>query len=702
MAIADETESTPSRVHSLLFPIARQFWPELNEMTGQRQLVAIGDVITFLTGLPLALIGLAWLAAVTDLGILRNEWMRFLLFGALIAVFSQVAFFLIIEIRADRYGSADGSLVTMLQWAAVLLFGPTALWLLVIWSLANFAWNFPRHATLGARWGRLRGLVLEQAGYTLTYLPALAVYRSLGGTYPIAGLHPRAVLLALIAILVQGALLFVVWSGYVGYAVWTQRMVTRSLNITPILRFILLALGLPLLSHPFAVLAAGLYVENGVLIFLFFISGLLLVAYLTRWLSQAAESSRQQSRQLEKLEQLSRAILDAPLDASALAPILKEHVPAMFPSARVAIWLEAGQVLFQNPPDWKAPLDQIEAWLLNQKEARAFLADADLPWEKSLASNAYHDAVVVAPILEVESGQGIGGVYLELRALAQPWDLRSLASLFPAVHSLAAEVASALHQALVYAESLDLQRAAQELMLAGRIQASFLPIEMPNLDGWELAVTLLPARETSGDYFDFIPLSDGRIGILMADVADKGVGAALYMALSRTLIRTYALEFDAQPDVVFFAANERVLEDAHANLFVTAFYGILDPLTGELVYANAGHNPPYLFSPRNGNSVKGLSPTGMPIGVQEEAVWTRASLRIEPGDVLVIYTDGIPDALNNAGQFFKEKQLVEVARLHLGKPAQDMQTAIVGAVQEFVGSAQQFDDITLLVLKREG
>ena len=189
----------------------------------------------------------------------------------------------------------------------------------------------------------------------------------------------------------------------------------------------------------------------------------------------------------------------------------------------------------------------------------------------------------------------IGFMYLELRSLAQPWDREALSSLFPAIHSLAAQVASTLYQAQVYSETLDYQAAMQELEFASRIQASFLPNEVPILPGWELAVTLLPARNMSGDYFDFIPLGEDKIGILIADVVDKGLGAALYMALSRTLIRTYALEFELQPDLVFFSTNERILQDARANLFVTAFYGILDVKTGRLAYCNAGHNPPFLM-----------------------------------------------------------------------------------------------------------
>jgi serine phosphatase RsbU (regulator of sigma subunit) len=306
----------------------------------------------------------------------------------------------------------------------------------------------------------------------------------------------------------------------------------------------------------------------------------------------------------------------------------------------------------------------------------------------------------------VESGRTIGGIYLELHNLVQPWDTRSLASLFPAVLSLAAQVGSALHQASMYAQALAYQKVSQELSLAGKIQASFLPDELPRLNGWQLAVTLLPARETSGDFFDLIPLSESKLGLLIADVTDKGVGAALYMALSRTLIRTYAVEFDEdpQPDVVLFAANGRLLKDARADLFVTAFYGVLDLETGEMIYTNAGHNPPYLVRARDENgasAVEALLPTGMPLGIEEDSVWAQETIRFGPGDVLVMYTDGIPDSQNSQGEFFRDDLLMEAVLDSQGSQANEIQDVILERVQKFVGEAPQFDDITLMILARE-
>jgi len=685
-------------VLNFLYPLAKKLWPDLEHMSEQRRLMGVGDVLSFFSAAPLAIVGLIWLGAVTEVNLLLHQMGWLALFLGLIVLFNWMSYFFIIEIRNDRYGSADGSLASMIQWSAVFIFGPSALWLSVLVSFASFIRNWRKAASTAARWSQLRTLAMEQAGNTVAFLGALSVYRRLGGIIPVPGLSLSTILIAMAALLAHFALVVVIWLDYIVYAIWAQRLLTRSNNIAPLLKFFILALGLPNLAHPFAILVAGLYVQGGFGVFLFLIVGLILVAYLSRQLSWAAESSRQRSRQLEKLEHLGRDIINAPPDGSALGDLLKEHVPMMFPSGRIAIWLLSGEYLLKHPQEWQPEIEAIWRWMSTQAQAHAFLAKEVLPWQ---SESRYHDPVVVLPILDTEKGLPIGCVYLELRSLAQPWDRKALISLFPAAHTLAAQVASALHQAETYQDTLEYQAMLQELEFAGRIQASLLPGEMPRLDGWELAVTLLPARETSGDYFDIIPLTDGRVGILIADVADKGLGAALYMALSRTLIRTYALEYEASPDIVFFSTNERILQDARASLFVTAFYGVLQPDSGTLVYANAGHHAPLLLSPRNGGTIQALTPTGMPIGVDEDATWMQMSVQIEPGEMLVLYTDGIPDAQNGDGMVFKERGLIEVVQANMGASAQEMQRAILEAVQNFVGDAPQFDDITLLIVRRD-
>jgi serine phosphatase RsbU (regulator of sigma subunit) len=205
----------------------------------------------------------------------------------------------------------------------------------------------------------------------------------------------------------------------------------------------------------------------------------------------------------------------------------------------------------------------------------------------------------------------------------------------------------------------------------------------------------------AGDFFDFIPLDENNLGILIADVTDKGVGPALYMALSRTLIRTYASEYQFEPDTVFFAANRRILQDARARLYVTAFFGVLNTETGKFTYSNAGHNPPYLLR-ADGITVEPLGVTGMPIGIEDEAIWEQREVQLNPGDVLLLYTDGIPDAVNEEGEFFEVETFIDVAQLHATAPAHEIQAAVIEQLQQFVGDAPQVDDITLMILRREG
>ncbi len=239
------------------------------------------------------------------------------------------------------------------------------------------------------------------------------------------------------------------------------------------------------------------------------------------------------------------------------------------------------------------------------------------------------------------------------------------------------------------------------MKLAGHIQNSLLPSVFPDMSGWQFAVTIYPAGETSGDFFDIIPMVDGRIGLVLADVLDKGIGPALFMTLSRTLLRTYALDFEFQPDIVLFATNERILKDSSANLFVTVFYGVLDPETGTLTYANAGHNPPILLRCGDDASIDLLEKTGLPIGIEEETAWERQNIQINPGDVLVLYTDGIPEAQNSAGEFFKRQTLEKVINDNIGRSAEGLQQAILDALYEFLGDVSPQDDITLMVIKRD-
>jgi len=246
------------------------------------------------------------------------------------------------------------------------------------------------------------------------------------------------------------------------------------------------------------------------------------------------------------------------------------------------------------------------------------------------------------------------------------------------------------------------EKMERELALAGEVQASFLPRELPDMPGWQLSITLEPARDTSGDFYDANLLPDGRLGILVADVVEKGVGAALFMALSWILIRTYAAEYPAQPELVLSAVNRRILEDTNANQFVTVFYGILDPTTGTLVYCNAGHCPPYLVSTQHGENMQKLIRTGLPLGIFADKTWEQRSVHLSRGDVLVLYTDGITEASSEQGTFYGEDRLLESVRANLGRPARDIQDAIMADLRRFVGDAPnvQRDDIALAVVVR--
>jgi len=398
------------------------------------------------------------------------------------------------------------------------------------------------------------------------------------------------------------------------------------------------------------------------------------------------------TRELWVLEELGRAIVNEPSDASTLPDMLADYIPAMFPEGTVEVRLFPDRTLYRSRDMAPQSAPAIWEWLAAEPEALHLAPGQVPPWDTRETAMAE----VVAPILDVETKHPIGGIHLLI-----PRDPEMAESVLPATQSLAAQIASALHGTKVHAQDLAPESVNREMMLAGAIQANFLPDTLPDVPGWQLAAMLEPARTTSGDFYDVFRLPDDRLGILIADVVGKGMGAALFMALSRTLIRTFAVEPGAQPAAVLTAANHRILADTHAGMFVTVFYGVLDPSSGELAYANAGHNPAFLVDARDGATIDELERTGVPLGILDGATWQHQQAHLAPGSVLMLYTDGITEAQDAQGAFFDEDRLREVARASLGRSATEVQEAVIARVGAFVGAAPQSDDMALVVAVRE-
>ncbi len=682
-------------MNDIIYQLAKKLRPDLERLGGQQRLSATADVLTLLYTAPLVLIGLAWLVSLSEWGSIRKNWPLYLLMAVILYIFNRLRFFFITEIRTGGYANSDGAMDGIAAWAAILLLGPTALWLKVIWNVVIWYSAVRRERTSQAYWSRSRMFSADMASDVLVTLLALTAYRWAGGLIPIPDYSIHSILPGLLGITVQYVGTFLVYSGYITYIIWSLDHVLLT-PARPAMTFFFTALTLPVLADPFGILAAGVYAREGLMAFFFVIFGLLLTAVLARRLSQAAEYSRQQSRQIELLEKLGRDILASQPDGSELGTVLKQNVSAMFPSRFIIIWTIPYGLLLQEP---QGPVIDHELpwhWLKERNEPYFSVPGTTPPWTQMVA---YSGPIILCPVKDVETGKPIGEIFIELQTLAIPWDARAIRRQVPAVQSLAAQVASAIHQAHVYANTIAMQKTLQELSLAHSIQASFLPASIPQIPGWQLAATLEPARQIAGDFYDFIDLPEGRLGILIADVADKGLGSALYMALSSTLIRTFASQYHRDPALVLKTANQQILRNARANLFVTVFFGVLDPASGLLCYANAGHNPPYLFGQKNGLQV--LNNTGMPLGVDEENEWGQNEVVISQGEILLMYTDGVTDAQNSAGEFIDRKIILSALQQNLGKSVPDVQKSILDKVHRFVGEAPRFDDLTLVIIGRE-
>jgi serine phosphatase RsbU (regulator of sigma subunit)/anti-sigma regulatory factor (Ser/Thr protein kinase) len=308
----------------------------------------------------------------------------------------------------------------------------------------------------------------------------------------------------------------------------------------------------------------------------------------------------------------------------------------------------------------------------------------------------------------VSQGELVGLLNLGPRLSEQDYSADDRALL----NNLAAQAAPALRVAQLVrqqqAEAQARERLEQELRVARLIQQTLLPKELPALDGWQVAAYYQPARAVGGDFYDFIDLADGRMALVVGDVTDKGVPAALVMATTRSILRSVAAQYD-EPGQVLERANNLLVPDIPRNMFVTCLYAILDPATGRMVFANAGHDLPY----RHGaGGVDELRATGMPLGLLPGMGYEQKEVVLSPGDRVLFYSDGLVEAHAPDGQMFGFPRLRGLvgagasAKVPADARDEGSQHALVKfLLDELAGFTgpdwEQEDDVTLMILERK-
>jgi sigma-B regulation protein RsbU (phosphoserine phosphatase) len=267
------------------------------------------------------------------------------------------------------------------------------------------------------------------------------------------------------------------------------------------------------------------------------------------------------------------------------------------------------------------------------------------------------------------------------------------------VMGIANQAAVAIENARLNQEAEGKKRLEYELSVARQIQESFLPAACPVVPGYEICSAWRTAREVSGDFYDFVSFGPEKLALMIADVSDKGMPAALFMVLARTILRTMVIGKPTLREALE-RANDIIIADAPSDMFVTTFYALLDADHHHLTYVNAGHNPPFLYRHREGE-LTALKAHGMALAVFPNIRLEEQHVELEPGDALLLYTDGVTEAIDAQEKEFGAERLGDLFAANAHRPVQEIVDAIVDAVTTFTGDNTPFDDVTLMVVKRK-
>src|SRR5437762_4680330 len=268
--------------------------------------------------------------------------------------------------------------------------------------------------------------------------------------------------------------------------------------------------------------------------------------------------------------------------------------------------------------------------------------------------------------------------------------------------SIAEQSAFALYNAIIYSEANEKKRLDHDLEIARDIQRILLPSEAPVVPGFEIAGINIPARHVSGDYFDYLTVDDGKLGVAIADVSGKGVPASIIMAICRSVLRSQAAG-NPSPSDVLQKVNRQLYPDIKEDMFISMAYVILDHLRGAVILSRAGHDAPILFNHATGTATP-VKPPGMVLGIDSGSVFDRITgdfvLSLNRDDCLLLYTDGVTEALDVNGDEFGPERMMECVRASAPEGAPAMISRLIDELRSFVGSQPQNDDITLIAIRK--
>jgi sigma-B regulation protein RsbU (phosphoserine phosphatase) len=304
------------------------------------------------------------------------------------------------------------------------------------------------------------------------------------------------------------------------------------------------------------------------------------------------------------------------------------------------------------------------------------------------------ETLIATPLIVSDRIEGVFA--LVNRAGAVPFVDADLGML----RALAEQASVTIQLVKMYAAMTEQQRLVQEVKIARDFQKMLLPEHCPEIPGIEIAAASRPALEVGGDFYDFFWLDESRLGIVIADVSGKGIPGALIMSMVRSVVRAESRRASSPRDVLL-AVNQTIHSDTRENVFITMTFAILDLARKRFTFARAGHEPLVAFSPSNGG-LRLISPEGIALGLVDEEIFSvirDQEMSFQEGDVFVLYTDGVIEAMDRAGHEYGQERFLETIRTHANLPAERLLDDLVTNIRDFTRGGRQSDDITLVVLK---